>query len=332
MNYTTEEEAYQDVVLHDYSVSGRERQWKEKKKRTEFLSMMYFSLAKQNTEKKDRYSSRALRLEKCGRLLTFSVLENGSKQLKNAMFCKIRLCPLCAWRRSLKIYSNMSRIMEQLKRNKREYRFLFLTLTVKNCQPEELNELILKMQRAYGLLYRRKEFRVVKGWYRGLEVTHNKRNNTYHPHYHVILVVNKSYFSTTEKEGYIKQDKWVSLWRSCMDLDYNPIVDIRRVYGDTVRSVSECAKYTVKDTDYLDCDDLDMSLDAIKILDEALDRKRLIAYGGVLKEIRRQLNLGDELDGNLIHVDEDCIQKGIEVLEETYVWNTGYGNYLRFNR
>lgn len=320
---------YQDV-LHDYSSSGKERQWKEKKKRTELLSMVYANMARHESsiELAERYKKRAVRLTKCGRVLTFTVFSDGSKRLKKAQFCKLRLCCVCSWRRSLKIYANMTKIMEQLKRE-REYRFLMLTLTVKNCTGEELNETILQMQKAYGLLYRRKEFAVIKGWYRGLEVTHNKKMNTYHPHYHVILAVNKSYFHLSSGDGYITQKKWVALWRSCMGLDYDPIVDVRKIYGNTVRAVSEVAKYTVKDSDFLDALDLDMSREAIRILDKALEKKRLVAYGGILKEMHRRLNLGDEVDGDLTHIDEDKIREGTEVLEETYIWNTGYGNYLR---
>ena len=114
-----------------------------------------------------------------------------------------------------------------------------------------------------------------------------------------------------------------------MGLDYDPIVDVRKIYGNTVKAVSEVAKYSVKDTDYLDGCDLDMSRETIRILDKALEKKRLVAYGGILKEMHRRLNLGDEVDGDLTHIDEDKIREGTEVLEETYIWNTGYGNYLR---
>ena len=46
---------------------------------------------------------------------------------------------------------------------------------------------------------RKKVKNVVIGYFRGLEVTHNLDKNsndydTYHPHFNIILMVNKSYF------------------------------------------------------------------------------------------------------------------------------------------
>lgn len=327
-DYTTENNVHQGCsdILHDYSAGGKERKWKEKKERTELLSMVYDSLARKESsaELAERYRKRALRLRKCGRVLTFNVLADGSKRLKSAQFCRIRLCPMCSWRRSLKIYTNMSKIMEQLKKE-RKYRFLFLTLTIRNTKATELNDTILKMQRAFGLLYRRKEFESIKGWYRGLEVTYNKRRGDFHPHYHVILAVEKSYFD----DGYVTQQEWSQIWGSCLGVDYNPRVDIRKVRGNTAKAVSECAKYTVKDSEYLLEEDLEFSQKLVRILDEALDRKRLVAYGGILKEIHKQLKLGDEVDGDLTHTDEDKLQEGAKMMEVTYVWNTGYMNYFR---
>jgi plasmid rolling circle replication initiator protein Rep len=38
---------------------------------------------------------------------------------------------------------------------------------------------------------------------------------------------------------------------------------------------------------------------------EGLYRKRLISYGGLLKEIHKELNLDDAEDGDLIHTDDE---------------------------
>ena len=40
-------------------------------------------------------------------------------------------------------------------------------------------------------------------------------------------------------------------------------------------------------------------------LEEGLHRKRLISYGGLLKEIHKKLNLDDTEEGDLIHTDDD---------------------------
>ncbi|MDE9983016.1 protein rep, partial [Staphylococcus pseudintermedius] len=51
-----------------------------------------------------------------------------------------------------------------------------------------------------------------KGYVRKLEITYNKKRDDYNPHFHVLIAVNKSYF--TDKRYYINQKKWLELWRS----------------------------------------------------------------------------------------------------------------------
>lgn len=141
----------------------------------------------------------------------------------------------------------------------KEYRFIFLTLTCRNAEGEDLSSIIDNLFHAYKKLTERKVFKQsVKGWFRALEVTHNldKKSSsfdTYHPHFHVILMVNKSYF--TDKDYYLSQKKWTSLWKDCLKVDYTPVVDVRafktRSKISVSKSVAEAAKYTVKDNDYI---------------------------------------------------------------------------------
>ena len=115
-------------------------------------------------------------------------------------------------------------------------------------------------------------------------------------HMHVLLFMKSTYFA----KGYLKKAKWVNLWREAMDLDYDPSVDIRRVEGadsdKRFKAVLEVAKYLVKSTDYLSGDDeesFDNNLKIVKDLEEALYRKRLTAFGGLLKTIQKELNIKD---------------------------------------
>ncbi|MFD1205801.1 protein rep [Sporosarcina contaminans] len=47
------------------------------------------------------------------------------------------------------------------------------------------------------------------------------------------------------------------------------------------------------------------NIQTIKDLDKALAYKRRISYGGLLKEIHKELQFGDVEDGDLIYIDED---------------------------
>ncbi|MTL04538.1 replication protein, partial [Turicibacter sanguinis] len=183
-------------------------------------------------------------------------------------------------------------------------------------------------------LRHRKAFKqAVKGWFRALEITHNLEENslsydTYHPHYHVVLVVNKSYF--TDKT-YIKHESWCKMWQECLGLDYLPNVDVRRFKTSTKKelkkSVAEAVKYTVKDNDFLIPDNEELQDKTVAILTKALARRRLIAFGGVFKEIHQKLNLDDVEDGDLVNTDNEDLREGVRYYKEIVMWNFGYSNY-----
>src|SRR5699024_9798846 len=125
----------------------------------------------------------------------------------------------------------------------------------------------------------------VKGYFRSLEITYNKKDNTYHPHFHLILAVNESYFKDTRI--YLTQNDWTNLWKKSLKVDYTPVVDVRRVKSknkDFGKVIAETAKYTVKADDYLIKDedgkiDEELTDNVVKTLDKALHRKRLVSFG-----------------------------------------------------
>ncbi len=94
-------------------------------------------------------------------------------------------------------------------------------------------------------------------------MAYNKKEDTYHPHYHVLLVVTSSYFTYKN----IKKSKWTKLWLQIAQLDYDSIIDVRAVKSRCriekgkeilvkkryieLRIVSEISKCAVKSGDYL---------------------------------------------------------------------------------
>lgn len=313
----------QDILV-DKSSTGKARPWKDKKAANCLLAAAYESLGTNTPE----YKTKASKLRECASWLEFAIGENGVKKLHKANFCRLRLCPICAWRRSLKIYSHTSRIMAGMK-SERVYAYLFLTLTVRNCSSDQLSTEISNMMSSWNRFMGYKAIKdVVRGWYRGLEITHNIDQSspffgTFHPHFHCILAVPVSYFKNA---GYLSHEKWTSLWKKAARLDYEPQVDVRRIKGDTAKAVAEVAKYAVKDADYIIPDDWDLTTETVKLLDEVLAYRRLVAYGGKMAEWHKKLNLDDEMDGDLIHVDGDEIPEEQQKLIN-YVWNVGYNQY-----
>ena len=311
-NYSDRADFSQPLV--DISTTGKERNWKFKKNNNDMLAYIYDSID----------PAKAERLRNCSSFLIFGRTKDNQLKLKKMNSCRVRLCPVCAWRRSLKIYSHMTKIMNYVQESDC-YEYLFITLTVKNCYPEELNDHITLLLQSWQRFIQRKEIKnICIGSWRGLEITYNDLNNTFHPHFHVIFCVNKNYF----KKNYMSQARFTDLWKDSLRADYTPIVNVKKVKGNTTKAVAECAKYAVKDTDYIRPDDLDLSQFIVEILDKALDGRRLISYTGLFKDIHLKLNLDDEIDGDLIHVDNDD-HDDFTNEEILYVWHVGYNNYFR---
>ncbi len=170
-------------------------------------------------------------------------LEMSAKRVHRSNSCGNRFCPLCTWNKAKKDAIMLSVLMKAI-REQKEQEFIFLTLTAPNVQGDDLKKEINRFNHAFNKLFKRRNVeKVVNGYVRKLEVTYNqerfitcdmykrakdyydKRNlkegdhnlnyDTYHPHFHVILAVNKSYFN--QGSQYIKQSKWLEMWRECMD-------------------------------------------------------------------------------------------------------------------
>lgn len=320
MNYT--ENQPQGDVLTDKSSTGRERPWRAKKMANELLSLAYAEVD----------PKKAVRLKECAKTLIFRLYPDGSKKLHGMTSCRVRLCPVCAWRRSLKVYYNSQRIVDYINRQY-GYSYIFLTLTVKNCEGEALAGTLSEILQAWGRLTRLDPVTAVcKGWYRGLEITHNvelntEGYNTYHPHIHALIAVPKSYFTDTRR--YLSQERWTELWKQSARLDYTPIVDVRRVYGTDGKAIAEAAKYAVKDADYIIPEDWDLTIETVRLLDKALDKRRFVAYGGVMREVKQILALEDEESGSLVDVGEESENQGDDFRLIAYAWYTGYNQFFR---
>lgn len=317
------QEPEESNILLDVAKNGRVRPWKDKKINSLKLSESYARLGNERKAKRTKF---------CGSTLGYKILENGQKKLVVADFCKVRLCAMCAWRRSLKIFGQVSKIMDVLCRAKK-YNFLFLTLTVKNCAAENLSAEIDKLFYGFNKLTKKTAFKkIVKGWFRALEITHNtnkhsKSYDTYHPHFHIILQVNPSYFTSKD---YLKHDDWLKMWRDCMKLDYDPEVFIEKAKAKNLTgAVAEIAKYTVKDKDYIIEHDQNLTDKSVAILDSALCGRRLTAFGGMMRQVHKDLKLDDTENGDLINTDNEIEREDIANMIVFYHWNVGLNNYTK---
>ena len=240
-------------------------------------------------------------IRNCNHFMRFNTdVTLEKRKLMQANSCKNRFCPICAYRKARKDGLKHMIMTKKLKIDKK-YSFIFLTLTAPSVTGEELEKEIKDYAAAFNRFVLFKEFQKINlGYIRKLEVTYNKEKNTYHPHYHVLICVNKSYFKSRD---YIKQKKWLEMWQLAKRDKTITQVDIRKIeLNKEDKSFLEISKYTAKDSDYL------QSQDVFNVFYDALKGKQVITYNSIFKELAKKYDNG-ELD-YLKEIDEtDYIYK-----------------------
>jgi plasmid rolling circle replication initiator protein Rep len=319
-------------ILQDYSSTGKERPWKLHKKENLRLVELY---------KKARIKdinlisdSRLFDLEHCGDTLTFLQNAEGKKKLKTANFCRVRLCPMCQWRRSLKMFSQVKKITDKILENDKSTRFIFGTFTIKNTDAENLEACINTLNKKFKYLVdQKKTFAPAKklkqnllGYLKAVEVTYNSKDKTYHPHLHVIFAVKSTFFKNSS--NYMSKKEWISLWQQALGVDYKPQIDIRAIKSGTAKAVAEVAKYPVKTAPILSLND-DEAVEVLKTLTLSLNKKRFVSYGGIFKTVKQELKLADiETDKDLINVDIEQQERFNAVTAVLFRYNFKFGCYI----
>ena len=316
------------VCLAD--LSPRDKAWNAQRLQVMRIEQMY-----QGTVH-DRYAER---MGLCANLLDFLQVseDNGFVALKlyAARFCRVRHCPVCSWRRSLMWRAKAARAIPLIVKNYPKYRFLFLTLTIKNCDLDSLRETLNVMNQAWSKLTRRKEFPAV-GWFKFLEIK-RADDDKVHPHFHCVLLVPPGYFSN----NYLSHKRWVELWRSCLEVDYQPIVNVKTIAPSKkpteeqegrIQQVSKAVQYALKysgkgESAVLSQDnkgqDKQPSCEGVPDQQFLIDRDwllrltnqthktRAIATGGIMREYLKVL---EEEPDDLIHATDEASARNVDDL------------------
>ena len=271
----------------------------------------------------DVYAGRAEAILHCCDTLLYQ--RNGEQShLVRANSCRVRLCPWCAYKRSLRAYAqNMTAYAYICSHPELSLGsgWLLLTLTVRNVEPDRLYDEVRRMLGASSDLQRHKE--VKRAWLgaaRGLEVTYNREAGTFHPHIHYLVYAAPGYFG----RGYIKRERYAEIWKGVMGLDYIPVCDVRKVHNPD-GAVAEVSKYVVKMADVLSLPESE-AIPVIDTLADAIHGRRMISYTGAFKAARRDCKLGnvDAIDGT-----EDGESISQEAREVLYRWHYGMNEYKR---
>lgn len=288
MPYDTDVQASEVSFLAD--LSSKDKLWDARKASSLLVSNLYSKVG---------FESLSERICKCSPKLIFGWVtdsQTGEQKLKleRADFCRARFCPICQGRRSVKWQARFQEAIPKVLEVYPKHRFILLTLTIRNCELNDLRETVKKLNQAWQRLTQRKFFPAL-GYVKCVEVTRGK-DDTAHPHIHALLMVLPSYFGGT---NYISQKNWTENWKSCLKIDYKPIVDIRAVkpqanknYNDTIlKAILEVTKYQVKLTDFIEVlPDNDKPVTGMSNAEwlagitQQLHGTRAVSVSGVLKE------------------------------------------------
>lgn len=318
--------------------------WRGKKKKSREYAEICLMLAKANRGKDDvkakKYYDMYLKIKDCGSCLLFGKKKGApdlEKKLLYANFCKDRFCPVCMWRRSIKLGYQLKKTLERSIELNPDSRFIFLTLTEKNIKDENLQQAIKEINAAYSRMfhYKRLVDNVVLGTVRATECTYNRKRHDFNLHVHVLVQVKEAYFDK-DKDFYIDQSEWQKLWKKAARFDYDPVVDVRAVYAnesngkDSLSSaVAEVAKYEVKSFEFIDIKHPKLSMKLIDTYSIAFKGVRGLGLSGVLREIKLDL-FGRSDDDELVHSDESHQSELTDgdIVFIQYRWNYQIGDYL----
>lgn len=305
-------------------LSPKDAKWDDRRAETDRVKELYSGTY---------YDGLAGRISECSGWLKFGfdVGDDGTSKLRlnNARFCRVRHCPVCQWRRSLMWRARAFNVLPKVMEDHPKYRFIFLTLTVRNCELLSLKSTIGEMNKAFSRLTKRAQWPAV-GWIKSLEVTRGV-DDTAHPHFHCLLMVKPGYFSG---KNYVNQEQWTTLWQETLRINYKPMVHVQAVKpkknSDMIPldAILETMKYTVKPDDLIgkDKEPTDKDKEWLVNLTKQLHKTRAVATGGILKEYLKQL---EEEPEDLIHVDgEDDEDEQGSLGEVIFHWNDKPKKYI----
>lgn len=318
--------------LVDYSATGKKRKWDLHKQNNLKLVELYKQAIKISP---NVISPKRLQdLADCASQLEYLQDAEGNKKLYKTYFCRVRLCPMCQWRRSLKLFSQVSKITDYInQQNNNQVRYLFITLTQKNCSGSELVQEINKINKSFSLLVDKtkrvqpatKFKKMLLGYIKSTEVTYNPKTKTYHPHLHCIFAVQEEYFN---KVNYINKNTWRAIWADLLKVDYLPQVNVQAIKpARQQKAVAELAKYPAKVSSILNLPQM-QAVQVIIDLTTLCYKRRFVAFGGIFKKTKALLKLQDVEAENADLVGAGNIKEFNYVARAIYKYNVKFGCYI----
>ena len=179
----------------------------------------------------------AQKLRKCSTHI--ELVASGNGLATRVWACRHKFCPICSWRRALKWTAEMSKLPAEAG----EYRWLFVTLTLRTVPVTELSERLALLSKAWRKLTLRADWPGV-AYLRSVEMTEGSRGLA-HPHIHAVVAVRPGFF---RGKSYIKQERWRQMWAEAAGVDYLPSVHVRAIktLESATQEVTKAVNYSLK--------------------------------------------------------------------------------------
>lgn len=249
----------------------------------------------------------------CGGYLT--MLEDESrekKRLETGFFCKQKFCSGCMWRKAVKDAVRISTICTAAtERHKLD--MIFVTLTVTNVTGDKLRATMKHINNAWNKLMRTKAYTCWENNIRKMEVTYNREEDTYHPHLHIIVLVDTTYF---RGGSYISHNKLLTDWRNATNMQEITQVNVKRCTRtlENRNAILEVSKYVAKASDFA------VSKEVFDVFYTSLYRMNMLTFAGLCKT----LNAEYEADGLSAYLQRDETQYMYRVV---YCWCATIAGY-----
>lgn len=275
-------------------------------------------------KKSNILATSGIKIEHCCDTVSFCFSGDGEPQINNVFFCREKYCPTCQRRKSLKAYAEGMRLADKLAD---KFVFLHVVLTVRNCDGAKLRHTVQLMNTASSKLLRGALCKTAfKGVLRCLEISVNTSENTYHPHFHCLVAVNKSYFTS---RYYVRQADLSAAWAQLVG-QAAAVVHISRV-SDPRSALAEVCKYCTKPLDIDNCLDV---LSFYEVLYMQTKGLRHVQSFGIIREALKEL----KIDFEALKVDWECESLDFTDFEDigeilgggdvVYRWNIERGKYI----
>lgn len=141
---------------------------------------------------KEKYAVKARNIHFCNTYMEYVEDTEGKLHCRYVNRCRERICPVCAKTRSMTYAKRLKCVIDKIKYDDEltdtQHCYTFWTLSPYENQPiSKLRDILKLFNKKFKHIIQNGCFGDVAGYWISVEVTKNKKTNTYHPHMHILM-------------------------------------------------------------------------------------------------------------------------------------------------